>query len=150
MPLLTNALPFTRNGPYSPTSNIEMRIVRLFTIVYFFSFITSCSGKCTYKVFDKVSNQRGSLTIVKYFSWCGFTSSNNLNLSLLANQDSLSDETRIVFVALSSVQDKLDRDTTVKYSWLNDTTILIRHDKGIQIFQKKLRLGRVQIKYEIK
>ena len=127
-----------------------MRILSLLLIVFLFFILTNCSGKCTYKVFDEVQNSQKTLTIVKYFSWCGFTSSNNLNLSVLRKNDGLANAARVVFVAVSRVQDKLDRDTTVKYSWINDTTVLITHSKGLQIFQKKLRLDGVQIKYELK
>src|SRR5947207_7799516 len=116
-----------------------MRILNLLLIVFLFSILTNCSGKCTYKVFDEVQNSQKSLTIVKYFSWCGFTSSNNLNLSVLRKNDELTNAARVVFVAVSKVQDKLDRDTTIKYSWINDTTVLITHSRDLQVFRKELR-----------
>jgi len=126
-----------------------MRVLWVIGSVLLFA-LARCSNKCTYKVFDTVSNAAQTFRIVKYYNWCGYTTSNNINVSVLRNTDSISNEARVVFVAASGVGDQLDRDTTVTFSWVNDSTVMIRHNKGLQIFKKETGLGDVKVRYVLK
>ena len=87
---------------------------------------------------------------MKFFNWCGYTASNNINLSVLKNSDSVENRERIIFTSESKLGSKLDHDTTVKVSWLNDSTVLIQYDRDLQIFKKELILEEIRIKYETK
>lgn len=69
---------------------------------------------------------------------------------MLKNGESVENRERIIFIAASKVGANLDRDTSVKASWLNDFTVLIKHDKDIEIFKKDTTLEEIIIKYEIK
>lgn len=113
-------------------------------------FLNGCDDKCQYKTFDTLTNSSKNYWLLKYFSWCGYASSNNINFSLLGSYDSLQDETRIVFVAASRVQSELDKDTTINYQWLNDSTILFTHNKDLQIFRKVHQLGSIHFRYRTK
>ncbi len=109
-----------------------------------------CNKQCTYKIFDEIPNSKRNYRIVKFYNWCGYTTSNNINLSVLKNGESVENRERIIFIAASKVGANLDRDTSVKASWLNDFTVLIKHDKDIEIFKKDTTLEEIIIKYEIK
>jgi hypothetical protein len=127
-----------------------MRYIKIFVLLSLLPTLLMCNGDCTYKVISKIPNQKNSYKVVKFFNWCGYTSSNNINFSLLKNTDSLENRNRIIFVAASRVGDQLDKDTTVNISWLNDSTISILYDSSIQIFQKKSSLENFKIRYSLK
>src|SRR6266508_6017183 len=103
-------------------------------------FLTDCSGKCTYKVFAEIPNMKHNYRVVKFYNWCGLTSSNNNNFSLLGVADSIEDRQRIVFVVNSTVGENLDRDTTVRITWVSDSSILITYERSLIIFQKDSKL----------
>src|SRR3954471_6013148 len=98
-------------------------ITRLFYLLLII-FLSHCSGKCTYKVFAEIPNNNHSYKIVKFYNWCGYTSSNNNNFSLLGPGNNIEDRQRIVFVVNSTVGENLDRDTTVQVKWISDSSIL--------------------------
>ncbi len=112
--------------------------------------MTSCSGKCTYKVFAEIPNIKHNYRIVKFYNWCGSTSSNNNNFSLLGVADSIHDRHRIVFIVNSTVGENLDRDTTVRITWVTDSSILISYDRSLIILQKESILDNVSIEYALK
>ena len=132
-----------------------LRIYIMKSVIPFFClatilFLTHCSGKCTYKVFAEIPNIKHNYRIVKFYNWCGSTSSNNNNLSLLGVSDSIDDRQRIVFVVNSTVGENLDRDTTVRITWVNDSSILISYDRSLIVIQKESILDNVSIKYMLK
>jgi len=144
---------FIVNGKFSSIALRNMQNcyqIRILIDIILMSLLIGCSGKCRYKIFQETPNPGKNLRVVKFFNWCGYTSSNNINLSILRNSDSVENRDKIVFVAASGVGDQLDKDTTVKFSWLNDSVLLISHNKNLQIFEKKLILDGIQIHYTIK
>jgi len=101
-------------------------------------------------VFEEIPSSTGAFKVVKFFNWCGYTSSNNNNFSLLRSTDSLENRTRIIFVTNSTVGDQLDRDTTVTVIWVSDSSLLIKYDSKLMVFQKERRMDNVIIRYEFK
>ena len=128
----------------------EMRYIIIVPCLAIIIFLTSCSGKCTYKIFAEVPNIKQNYKVVKFYNWCGSTSSNNNNFSLLGVSDSIDDRHRIVFVVNSTVGENLDRDTTVRITWVTDSSILISYDRSLIVLQKESRLDNVSIEYAIK
>jgi hypothetical protein len=124
-------------------------LTRLFCLLTI-AFLSNCSGKCTYKVFAEFPNNNHKYRVVKFYNWCGFTSSNNNNFSLLGAENKIEDRQRIIFAANSTVGENLDRDTTVQISWISDTSILVTYDRGLTVFQKEPALDNISIKYALK
>jgi len=127
-----------------------MKYLKLFILLSFLPTLIMCNGDCTYKVFSEISNKKRDYKVVKFFNWCGYTSSNGINFSLLKNTDSIENRKRIIFVAASRVGDQLDQDTTVNISWLNDSTVSILYDSSLQIFIKESGLENIKISYSLK
>jgi len=128
----------------------KMRYINTFFLLLLLSSLTGCTGKCTYKVFAETKNPKNSYRVVKFYNWCGYTSSNNINFSLLSAADSIENRGRMIFVAGSLVGENLDRDTTVNVTWKSDTSILITYDHTLRIIQKKSRLDDIEIEYAVK
>jgi hypothetical protein len=127
-----------------------MNLIHIFSCLALLILLANCSGKCTYKVFAEIPNSKKNYKVVKFFNWCGYTSSNNNNFSLLRATDSLEDRRRIIFIANSNVGDDLDRDTTVNISWISDSSLLIKYDSTLMIFQKESKMDNIAINYEFK
>jgi hypothetical protein len=127
-----------------------MKYIILFLPLATILLLVSCSGKCTYKVFAEIPNIKHNYRVVKFYNWCGSTSSNNNNFSLLGVTDSLNDRRRIVFVVNSTVGENLDRDTTVRITWVTDSSLLISYDRSLIVLQKKSVLDHVSIEYALK
>jgi hypothetical protein len=123
----------------------QMRLTYIFSCFALSILLANCSGKCTYKVFAKVPNPRKNYNVVQFFNWCGYTCSNNNNFSLLRATDR-----RIIFIANSKVRDELDRDNTIKISWISDSSLLIKYDSTLIIFEKKLKMDNVAINYGLR
>ena len=128
----------------------KMRYINTFFCLLLLFSLTGCTGKCTYKVFAETKNSKNNYRVVKFYNWCGYTSSNNINFSLLSAADSIENRQRMIFVAGSLVGDNLDRDTTINVTWKSDTSILITYDHNLQIIQKKSRLDDIEIEYALK
>lgn len=127
--------------------------MKLFIRIFFLPiivFLSNCSGKCTYKVFEEFPNTSHKHKIVKFYNWCGSTSSNNNNFSLLSPTDSIEDRQRIIFVVNSTVGENLDRDTTVRITWVSDSSVLITYDQRLTVFQKESKLDNISIQYAMK
>lgn len=129
---------------------LTIRVSSLVLLISSALILIACNGECTYKIFEKIPNTKEDYRIVKFFNWCGFTASNNINFSVLKDSDSVGNRQKIVFIAASRVGANLNRDTTVKASWLNDSTVLFQHDKDLQIFKKELLLDEIKIEYMLK
>jgi hypothetical protein len=71
-------------------------------------------------------------------------------LSIVNHDDSLPNEAGNIFISNSKVGRYIERDTSVLASWLNDTTVFIRHDKNMEIFKKDSLVGKTRIIYEVK
>ena len=110
----------------------------------------SCSGKCRYKTFGEFSNPSATFRVVKFYNWCGFTSSNNLNFSLLGTNDSIENRNKIIFVAGSTVGDELEKDTTTRIKWISDSAVLITYDSTLKVFTRRSEANGVAIRYELK
>jgi hypothetical protein len=127
-----------------------MKLLTRLSCLLLLVFLTHCTGKCTYRVFAEFPNNSHKYRVVKFYNWCGYTSSNNNNFSLLGVADSIVDRQRIIFVANSTVGENLDRDTTVKITWVSDSLILITYDQRLIVFQKESKLDNISIKYALK
>ncbi len=127
-----------------------MKYLILFSILPIIVALANCSGKCTYMKFAEIPNANSNYKVVKFYNWCGSTSSNNNNFSLLRPADSIEDRQRIIFVVNSTVGEKLDQDTTVKITWISDSSLAITYDRTLNVFEKKSSLDNVAIKYSFK
>lgn len=113
-------------------------------------FLAHCSGRCTYKVFAEFPNSNRQYRVVKFYNWCGATSSSNNNFSLLGAADSIENRKRIIFVVNSTVGENLERDSTVSVRWDSDSSILITYDQRLVVIQKESQLDNISIKYDLK
>lgn len=127
-----------------------MRYLKIVMFISLLPVFTMCSGECKYKIFKEIPNSKKNYRVVKFFNWCGYTASNNINLSLLKNSDSVENRERMIFVSESILGSKLAGDTTVETSWLNDSTVLIEYNRNLQIFKKELILEGINITYRTK
>jgi len=127
-----------------------MKYLILFSNLAIIITLPSCSGKCTYKKFAEIPNANSNYRVVKFYNWCGLTSSNNNNFSLLRSADSIEDRQRIIFVVNSTVGENLDQDTTVKITWISDSSLQITYDRTLNVLEKKSSLDNIVIKYSFK
>jgi hypothetical protein len=116
--------------------------------------LTNCNlniaGDCNNHVFQQITNNSKTFRIVKFDRGCGATTGNSIQLSVVNYNDSLPNETGNLFISNSKVGGYIERDTSVQASWLDDTTIMIRHDKDLEIFKKDSMVERTRIVYEVK
>ena len=126
-----------------------MKYLIRFSFLPIIILLTNCSGECTYKKFAEIPNGNRNYKVVKFYNWCGLTSSNNNNFSLLRLTDSIEDRQRIIFVVNSTVGEKLDQDTSVEIKWISDSSLAITYDRNLIVFEKKSSLDNVAIKYSV-
>lgn len=129
--------------------------LRNWTIILLLLFtMTNCNlnitGDCNNHVFQQIANSSKTSRIVKFDRGCGATTDNSIQLSVVNYTDSLPNETGNIFISNSKVGGYIERDTSVLASWLNDTTVLIRHDNDLEVFKKDSLVGITRIIYEVK
>ena len=129
--------------------------LRTWTVLLLLLFIlTNCNlnitGECNNHIFQRITNNSKTLRIVKFDRGCGATTDNSIQLSVVNFNDSLPNEAGNIFISNSKVGGYIERDTSVLASWLNDTTVLIMHDKDLEIFKKDSLVGRTLVTYEVK
>jgi hypothetical protein len=116
--------------------------------------LTNCNlniaGDCNNHVYQEINNNSKTFRIVKFDRGCGATTGNSIQLSVVSYNDSLPNETGNLFISNSKVGGYIERDTSVQASWLDDTTIMVRHDKDLEIFKKDSMVERTRIVYEVK
>ena len=129
--------------------------MRTWSILFLLLFIlTNCNlnitGDCTNHVVQQIANNSKALRIVKFDRGCGSTDGNPIQLSVVNYNESLPNEAGNIFIANSKVGGYIERDTSVLAFWVNDTTVLIRHDKDLEIFKKDSLVGKTHFIYEVK
>ena len=116
--------------------------------------LTKCNlnitGDCNNHISQQIANNSKTFKIVKFDRGCGATTANSIQLSVVIHNDSLPNEAGNIFISNSKVGGYIERDTSVLASWLNDTTVLIKYDKDLEIFKKDSLVGRTRITYEVK
>lgn len=127
-----------------------MKIWILLLLVTFTRCNSNVTGDCNNHVYEQIDNSKRTFKIVKFDRGCGATTSNSIQLSVIDYNDSLRNEAGNIFIANSKVGMYIERDTSVQASWLNDSTILVRHDKDLEVFKKNSMAGKVNVVYEMK
>jgi hypothetical protein len=127
-----------------------LRIWILLLLATFTSCNFNITGECNNHVYQQIDNGNKTLKIVKFDRGCGATTGNSIQLSVVSYNDSLPNEAGNIFVSNSKVGMYIERDTSVQASWLNDRTILIRHDKDLEVFKKDSLVGKTRVVYEVK
>jgi hypothetical protein len=116
--------------------------------------LTNCNlnitGDCNNHVSQQIVNKSKTFKIVKFDRGCGATTANSIQMSVVNHNDSLPNEAGNIFISNSKVGAYIERDTSVLASWLNDTTVLVKHDKDLEVFKKDSLVGRTRIIYEVK
>ncbi len=130
-----------------------MKLQRLVYLSFVFA-LTQCNfnvtGDCKNHIYQQIENQSKTYKIIKFDRGCGATTGNSIQLSLVSFKDSLPNQGGNLFISNSKVGGYVERDTSANASWLTDRTILIKHDKDLDIFKKATSVGTIKIVYEIK
>lgn len=116
--------------------------------------LTNCNlnitGDCNNHVVQQIANNSKTLRIVQFDRGCGATAGSSIQLSVVNYNESLPNEAGNIFISNSKVGGYIELDTNVLASWVNDTTVLIKHDKDLEIFKKDSLVGKTRIIYEVK
>ena len=108
------------------------------------------AGDCSNHLSSQISNAKGNFKIVKFDRGCGATTDNNIQLSVIKFSDSLPNESGNIFISESKVGANLDLDTSVQAHWVNDTTIIVTHDRDLGIFKKNTQVKKLTVIYQLK
>lgn len=69
---------------------------------------------------------------------------------MIKYNDSLPNESGNIFISNSKVGMYIENDTSVQATWLNEVTILVRHDKDLEVFKKNSLVGKTHVIYQVK
>lgn len=124
-----------------------MRKIQI-AFITFTAIITqqSCdiTGDCSNHVAAEIASPNQNYKIVEFDRGCGATTGNSIQLSVIKSTDSLPDDAGNIFIADSTIRNKC-----VLASWINDKTILVKHNDNLRIFKKDSLVAGFKIIYEL-
>ena len=116
-------------------------------ILTLLQFSCDITGDCNNHIYAQIKNNDNTFKILKFDRECDATTGNSIQLSLVKSTDSLPNKSGNLFISNSKVGGYIENDTSVQPSWTDDTTILIKYDKDLNIFKKDSLVYNVKIVY---
>jgi len=110
--------------------------------------MTGCDDVCSNEVIAEKVNNSKTYKLVHFDRNCGATTGNSNQLSIVSIDKSLDNEGGNIFIASSDSGSNLETDRGVVAKWLNDSTVLIKYEKDLTVFEKVNKVGEINVVYE--
>ncbi len=121
-----------------------LKLLKISSLVF---MIAGCSlYDCGNDIYQRLDSRDRSYKILKYSRDCGATTGVSTQISLLPFKKELSnEESGNVFVCDAYISDSM-----VKVQWVDDSSVLIIYNKGLEVFKKNSTINGITIKYKFK
>lgn len=125
-----------------------MKYLYTFALLAIAISMTGCDDLCTNEVIAKKVNNSKTYKLVHFDRNCGATTGNSNQLSIVSIDEDLDNEGGNVFIASSKSGSSLETDRGVVAKWLNDSTVLVKYEKDLTVFEKVNKVGEINVVYE--
>jgi hypothetical protein len=110
--------------------------------------MTGCDDLCSNEVIVEKVNNSKAYKLIHFDRNCGATTGNSNQLSIVSIDEDLDNEGGNVFIASSNSGSNLETDRGVVAKWLNDSTVLVKYERDLTVFEKVDKVGEINVVYE--
>lgn len=118
------------------------------TLLAIITCLTGCDDLCSNEVIAEKVNNRKTYKLIHFDRNCGATTGNSNQLSIVSIDENLDNEKGNTFIAGSASGSNLEADRGVVAEWLNDSTVLVKYESDLTVFEKVSKVGEINIMYE--